>query len=135
MIREKQIVSIHFMSNSVFVGWELTSEPGWDGKGSDDQGLSGETCWNSREIVSQACIAAVTETLMCPQGSQGTQGAEGHLSPLQGHFRNNPHSWSAPNSPGICVFPVCLQDLHIFASNSLECLLLSMQVQSSSAVH
>lgn len=58
MARKRQIVSINFMSNFVFVGWKWNPGGGWCTVG-------GRTYWNSTRFVSQTCLSTQSHKHTC----------------------------------------------------------------------
>lgn len=58
MSRKKQIVSINFMGNLVFIGWKLNPGQGWCI-------VRGRTCWNSTRFVSQTCLTSQSQKHTC----------------------------------------------------------------------
>lgn len=59
MARKKQIVSINFMSNFVFVGWKWNPGQGWC--------TAGRTYWNSARFVSETCLTTQSHKHTCTQ--------------------------------------------------------------------
>lgn len=117
MARKKQIVSINFMSNFVFVGWKLNPGWGWCTVG-------GRTHWNSAGFVSQTCLTPQSHKHTCAhRPATPTQDTQSWvLLTIQVSFPSRLFSSSLVPLLAVALailllsaFPISLPNLPIFA--------------------
>lgn len=122
MARKRQIVSINFMSNFVFLGWKRNPVWGWCTVG-------GRTYWNSKRFVSQTCLTTQSHKHTCAhRPAATTTDTQSWALPFPSWFPLPAFlSWSVvqlcsarSGSTLLCsAFPVSLWDPHVFALNGL----------------
>lgn len=122
MAGKKQIVSINFMSNFVFVGWKWNPGWGWCTVG-------GRAYWNSARFVSQTCLTTQSHKHTCTQTGCRIWGYSELGSPAcQASFPSQlfpPGLWlcsySSLSSSALLssAFPISLWAPPVFALNGL----------------
>lgn len=128
MARKRQIVSINFMSNFVFLGWKQNPVWGWCTVG-------GRTYWNSKRFVSQTCLTTQSHKHTCAHRPAATTAdTQSWALPFPSWFPLPAFlSWSVvqlcsarSGSTLLCsAFPISLWDPHVCFEWSLEFLCFS----------